>query len=239
MAPFILDPYQSLIANAFSEFWDVRDNQLKSIKTNSDTGNRGAVTGGKQLDGFLALLRQVSLDMGVPEECIYLKANHLPGYFRPTKNWDFLILSPSGRLIALAEFKSQVGSFGNNFNNRTEEALGSSVDFWTAFRENVFPGHIPPWAGYLFVVEKCERSTTPVKIAQPYFPVMPEFLETSYIDRYTLFCKRLMLERHYSATSLVWTSQQGEFGDVSPELSLQLFLFSLMGHLQSKRHEFS
>lgn len=239
MPPFSLDPYHNLIRDAFAEFWGVRKRQLESIKNSSDGSNRGAVTGGKQLDGFLMLLKQVALDMGVSEECIYLKANHLPGYFRPTKNWDFIILSPVGKLVALVEFKSQVGSFGNNFNNRTEEALGSSVDFWTAFRENVFAGSLPPWAGYLFVVEKCERSTSPVKVAQPFFSVMPEFVETSYIDRYALFCRRLVLERHYSSTSLVWTSDSNNYGDVSPELSLQTFLFSLMGHLQSNRHEFS
>ena len=43
-----------------------------------------------------------------------------------------------GRLLAVIELKSQVGpSFGNNFNNRTEEAIGSAVDFWTAYRAAV------------------------------------------------------------------------------------------------------
>lgn len=239
MPPFSLDLYRPLIAEAVVAFWNTREQQRSALKSGTDTSNRGAVVGGKQLDGFLQVLKQVALDMDVPESCIYLKANHLPGFFRPTKNWDFLIISPAGKLIALAELKSQVGSFGNNFNNRTEEALGSSIDFWTAFRENVYPSHTPPWAGYLFIVEQSTDSTTPVKVAQPYFPVMPEFVNTSYIDRYELFCKRLMRERHYSATSLVWTATPDRFGDVSPELSLQTFLFSLMGHLQSKRHEFS
>ena len=239
MTQFTLEPYHELIQTAFDDFWGVRERQRGVRRNPTDLSNRGAVTGGKQLDGFLELLRQVSLDMGIPDKCIYLKANHLPGYFRPTKNWDFLIISPAGRLVALAELKSQVGSFGNNFNNRTEEALGSSVDFWTAFRENVYSGHLPPWAGYLFIVEKRDKSTTAVKLAQPFFSVMPEFIGSSYIDRYQLFCQRLMLERHYSATSLLWTSRPDEYGDVSAELSLQTFLFSLMGHLQSRNHEFS
>lgn len=144
MPPLSLDTYKNLIIDAFASFWLTREKQFSTLKNSADTSNRGAVTGGKQLDGFLLLLKQVAIDLGIPEHCIYLKANHLPGYFRPTKNWDFLIISPRGQLIALAELKSQVGSFGNNFNNRTEEALGSSVDFWTAFRENVFPGHTPP-----------------------------------------------------------------------------------------------
>lgn len=239
MQPFSIEPYRSLIQTAIEEFWGVRERQKTALKDPADQSNRGAVTGGKQLDGFLLLLRQVALDMGVPESCIYLKANHLPGYFRPTKNWDFIVISPAGRLLVLAELKSQVGSFGNNFNNRTEEALGSALDFWTAFRENVYPSHQPPWAGYLFIVEHSKGSTTPVKVAQPFFPVMPEFVNTSYIERYTLFCRRLMSERHYSASALVWTAGSEAFGDVTPELSLQTLLFSLMGYLQGVRHEFS
>ncbi len=41
------------------------------------------------------------------------------------KKWDLLVVE--GCLIAAIEFKSQVGSFGNNYNNRTEEALGSQL----------------------------------------------------------------------------------------------------------------
>ena len=54
------------------------------------------------------------------------------------------------QLIAALEFKSQVGpSFGNNFNNRTEEAIGTAHDLWTAYREGALgndaarPGSVP------------------------------------------------------------------------------------------------
>lgn len=48
-------------------------------------------------------------------------------YFRPNKKWDLLVVDNNELVIAI-EFKSQVGpSFGNNFNNRTEEAMGSAV----------------------------------------------------------------------------------------------------------------
>jgi hypothetical protein len=53
----------------------------------------------------------------------------LPGWYRPEKKWDLLIVS-DGKLLAGIEFKSQVGSFGNNYNNRTEEAIGSATDIW-------------------------------------------------------------------------------------------------------------
>jgi hypothetical protein len=35
------------------------------------------------------------------------------GWYRPEKKWDLLIVS-DGKLLAGIEFKSQVGSFGNN-----------------------------------------------------------------------------------------------------------------------------
>jgi hypothetical protein len=45
------------------------------------------------------------------------------------------------------EFKSQIGpSFGNNFNNRTEEALGSATDIWAAYREGAFKPSSRPFA---------------------------------------------------------------------------------------------
>ena len=41
-----------------------------------------------------------------------------------------------GQLIAIVEFKSQVGpSFADSYNNRTEEALGNATDLWTAYGE--------------------------------------------------------------------------------------------------------
>ncbi|MCB9298852.1 MAG: hypothetical protein H6559_37890 [Lewinellaceae bacterium] len=53
-------------------------------RRNGPLGNRGAVAGGKQLDGFINLLARAAVDMGIPKEYIFLKGAHLPGYFRPT-----------------------------------------------------------------------------------------------------------------------------------------------------------
>ena len=227
------EKYIPQIQTAISAFWGTRNSQKgeQLRREAQDQGNRGAVTGGKQLDGFISLLMNLAIDMGVPEECIYTKNNHIPGYFRPTKDWDLLIVSPSNKLLVAIELKSQVGSFGNNFNNRTEEALGSAVDLWTAFRENVFPNQQAPWVGYLMVVEKTEKSSTPVRINEPHFEVMPEFKNTGYIDRYAILCKKLILERCYTSTALMWTSENGSFGDVADEISLNNFLAAYAGYL--------
>jgi hypothetical protein len=118
------------LQDAIDAFWETRSNQKnqQEDRATNDQGNRGAVTGGKQHDGFIQLLALIATDLGVPASWIYTKGNHLPGFFRPTKDWDFLIIAPDRQLLLVVEFKSQVGSFGNNFNNRIEEALGSAVD---------------------------------------------------------------------------------------------------------------
>ena len=65
-----------------------------------------------------------------------------PGYFRATKKWDLIVVS-NGALVLAMEFKSQARkSIGNNVNNRSEEAVGSAKDIWTAFREGRF-GAVP------------------------------------------------------------------------------------------------
>ena len=119
-------------------YWQTRSQQLEKQRKagGSDQGSRSAVTGGAQMDGFIELLTKLVVEAGIEAKDIY---NHqsleLPGYFRPNKKWDFLVV-PNGQLIAALELKSQVGpSFGNNFNNRTEEAMGSPLDLWTAYRE--------------------------------------------------------------------------------------------------------
>lgn len=230
--------YDKLLDKAIQHFWNTRNSQL-SGRSKADQGNRSAVTGGKQLDGFIELLVQVSKDIGIPEECIYVKGNNLPGFFRPTKDWDFLIITPSNKLITVVELKSQVGSFGNNFNNRTEEALGSAVDLWTAFKENGFPQTQPPWVGYLILVEKTDKSTRPVRLQEPYFKVRKEFSATSYLDRYALFCQKLMQERHYSATSLIWTEPDMKYGSLASDISFESFILSFMGFIQGKLNEFN
>lgn len=112
----------------------------------------------------------------------------LPGYFRPTKLWDLLVIH-QGELIAAIELKSQVGpSFGNNFNNRTEEAIGTAHDFWTAYREGAFGKQPRPFAGWLMLVEDAPQSRSPVRDSSPHFPVFEEFKGASYLKRYELLC---------------------------------------------------
>jgi len=126
--------YTEQISAAVEHFWKTRLKQYKnqgSATGKKDAGSRSAVTGGAQLDGFIRLLALILEDAGLTNHEIYTKKTVLPGYFRPTKDWD-LVAVVEGQLLATIEFKSHVGpSFGNNFNNRVEEALGSATDIQT------------------------------------------------------------------------------------------------------------
>lgn len=226
--------HKTLIKAAIKSFWETKKKQLTA---SGDSSNRGAVVGGKQLDAFAELLKTIAIENGIPEECIYTSQAYLPGFFRSSKNWDFLIIAPNKKLIAAVELKSQIGSYGNNFNNRTEEALGDAVDLWTAFRENQFPGQSAPWVGYLTVVGKDEGSTSPVRNNEPHYPVLPEFQDATYLDRYRILCQKLILERHYSMAALICTSGPEHYEDVSEDTSIDRFLQSFIGHLIGNLHE--
>ena len=115
-----------------------------------------------------------------------------------------ILVIKDGKLVAAIEAKSQVGpSFGNNFNNRTEEAMGSALDLWTAFREGAFNGGTPPFLGYFFMLEDCDASNRAVKVKEPHYKVFPEFVGATYTKRYELFCRRLSLERHYTSAAFI------------------------------------
>lgn len=234
------------IADAIRYFWTTRTGQITRQNANGvrDQGNRGAVTGGKQLDAFVNLICDLLSLNGVPETCIFINSDvELPGYFRPNKKWDLLVVDDDELVIAI-EFKSQVGpSFGNNFNNRTEEAMGTALDIWTAYREGVFGPHQAPWLGYFMVLEDCGKSNEPVRVRSPHFNVLKEFVDASYKERYEIFCDKLLLERQYSAACLVTTSfSEGDIIHDFPRenLSFEAFVISMLGaalaHFWGRRH---
>ena len=185
-----MNDYSVQVAKAVKHFWKVRTSQhdkQMSSPGKADAGMRGAVTGGKHLDGFIELLSNILSNAGLPDSTIHKRATTLPGYFRPTKNWDLVVVAEE-QLIASIEFKAHIGpSFGNNFNNRIEEALGSSLDLHTAYREGKFKPSAKPWLGWLMLLEETPRSTSPVKVHEPHFEVFDVFKEASYEKRYEIF----------------------------------------------------
>ena len=235
-----IDSFETLARRAITHFWQTRATAAENQKSRgvSDQGNRASVTAGKNLDGFSTLVRQLITDNGIRDAEVHTEGRSnltIPGFYRPTKNWDLLVVS-DGRLLAAIEFKSQVGpSFGNNFNNRVEEALGNATDLNTAFREGAFGESQRPFMGYFFVLEECPKSTAPVKFTSPHFPALPEFEETSYAARYDILCRKLVREGLYDSAALVMTSRtdidSGNWRDMSEMTSAKRFASVLAGKI--------
>ena len=239
--PLDLVDYENKSREAVKAFWGnreaARQKQIESGR--ADQGERAGVTAGKNMDGFLALVLDIIKANGLAHAEIHRKKAMLtlPGYFRPTKLWDLLVIH-KGELIAAIELKSQVGpSFGNNFNNRTEEAIGTAHDLWTAFREEAFGKQPRPFVGWLMMVEDAPSSRSSVRDSSPHFPVFEEFKGASYLQRYDLLCQRLVQEQLYTTAAVIAAERSavdtGDFTELSSMTNLKAFVTSLAGHVAS------
>lgn len=221
-------------------FWGNREKALQKQAElgNLDAGTRGAVTAGKNMDGFTALIADLVQSNGLASARIHLNKGMvvLPGYFRPTKQWDLLVLD-GRQLVAAIELKSQVGSFGNNFNNRTEEAIGTAHDLWVAYREGALGEQTKPFVGWLMLVEDHAKSRCAVRDSAPHFQVFPEFQGASYLKRYDLLCQRLVKEQLYTAASVMASpgtaASDGAFSSMTDLTSLKAFVTGFAGHIAS------
>ena len=224
--------------DAVQSFWDARARQQqKQVEAGKiDAGTRGAVTGGSQMGQLEALLTDILVDAGLDPSSIRARTSlELPGYYRSEKKWDLLVVV-DGQLLVAVEFKSQVGpSFGNNFNNRTEEAIGNAEDIWTAYREGRFGKHQAPFLGYFFLLEDCAKVHAPVRNSEPYFDVDPVFKGASYAKRYEVLCERLMLERKYSAACLTLATKNSPTSVTfpAPTLAFRQFAAAAEAHARS------
>ena len=230
--------YERKTHDAVKAFWGnrqaARQKQIDSDK--ADQGERAGVTAGKNMNGFLTLVLDVVRANGLAHAEIHQKRAMLtlPGYFRPTKLWDILVVHRS-ELVAAIELKSQVGSFGNNFNNRTEEAIGTAHDLWTAYREEAFGKQPRPFVGWLMLVEDAPKSRAKVTDSSPHFPVLEAFKGASYLKRYDLLCQKLVQEQLYTTAALIASprsaAETGEFSEMSAMTGLRTFVTALAGHV--------
>ena len=154
----------------------------------------------------------------------------LPGWFRPTKNWDLLALD-NGELVSAIELKSINSSFGNNANNRAEESIGSAFDAHTAFDEHLLgSSSIPPVMGYEMIVHDCPDSRIVGRgVRSAHFPIDPDFEGASYLDRFLLLCDRLRRKSLYQAVWLVFANpEDGVAYEPSALLSYDKFIANIV-----------
>jgi hypothetical protein len=231
---FTKDEIDRWLREAVRHFWNTRGSQTEKPGTATDARDAGdAVRGGAQMSGFAELLQRLLTMNGLQNSCIHVKRRvELPGWFRAEKKWDLLIVV-EGCLIGCMEFKSHIApSFGNNVNNRAEEALGNATDLWAAYREGAFKPSIRPWLGYLMLLEESKDTLRPVRTKVPHFKVFEEFQNASYAKRYEILLTKLVRERLYDASCLILSDRaratEGHYREPSEELSFYNLAVSLV-----------
>lgn len=245
--------FDELTQQAVHTFWHSRNS---GIVNPSQESGRAAVVGGKNMDGFVEIVRAVAAHCGLAGDAVHIRKSQvvLPGFFRATKNWDVLVIHER-RLLGVFEFKSQVGSFGNNFNNRSEEVIGSAADLWVAHHHGAYGGVVrnrgevreyaqallnpviqsdprPPFLAWLMLLEECDASMRSVRCDAPHFPVFKEFQDASYARRYQILCERLVERQLYSAAALELTpTGQDSHRALSPATSIRNMFSEFAGRL--------
>lgn len=195
---------------AMQAYWALKDEQLAAAEAIQSTaeGSAKAVRGGGHFAPVVQLIASFFTDAGYPVSSIHATghATILPAYLRPTKNWDLVVVH-RGVLVAAIEVKALGGpSFGNNYNNRLEEAIGCSTDL-TAANTAALVGPERPWLGYFFVMEDAFGSRHIVRErSSQSFPVDPVWANRSYQSRYALTGQRLVDLKMYDAVCYIVSS---------------------------------
>jgi hypothetical protein len=175
-------------------------------------------------------IAQVFIDAGIPGDCIWSDRSgfELPGYFRAEKKWDIVVVYKE-KLIAAIELKTIWGSYGNNINNRAEEAIGSAYDLAKALRAGLV-GDSAPWIGYVFVIKDDPNIRDSTRYREPHYKVDPVFVNASYLKRFELLCSRLVTERLYDKAWYVCLDEEtGNYREPNEEMTWNKFKTAIQG----------
>ncbi len=234
----MIDNLQSELADAVQWYWETRSGQGQEQRESEDStrGRRAEVLGGQQMDGFAGLIEDIVVDAGVPRESVKHDYHAtLPGYYRHEKEWDTAVVH-EGELLAVVEYKSQASSFGNNLNNRAEEAIGNNTDILQAYEEGVFSPSPQPFVGYLMLMADNEQSRNVPQVREPNFEVDEEFRNATYIDRMELLCLRMVRQRLVNNAAFILTDAEagleGDCWEPNEELRFKRFARSLASHVR-------
>lgn len=238
------EDYEREVRKCVRQFWGERKVALTKNKKGKrkDAGSRGGATAGKNLDGFVLLLTKQILEAATGSVEVHerKKLVTLPGYYRPTKQWD-IVVTHQGRLLATIELKSLGGpSFGNNANNRCEEAIGSAIDFRRVQREGGFGNGESPFLGFFILVHDSEGSRREPKNppSSPHFDCDAIFANASYQQRMAILCERMMQEDIYDCAAAMASpkdsGQSGHFSELSQTASFFRLIIKLKAHIHAE-----
>lgn len=227
-----LPDYTLLVDAAVGEYWNVRRGQAERSRAQGvlNTGTRSEVTGGRHLDELHALIVRVFIDAGIPPHLIDVKKRPIAGFFRRDKSWDVVVMV-ADRVVGIIELKSMAGeSPGQNYNNRTDEALGQAIDVWKAVERGIIDTPLRPWLGYFMLLEDNTAFNAPVHARRPVWEPDPAFDGSSYAKRYEVFFDRMVRERLLDAACLMLGDKStGEVRFPAASLSFQAFAAAIHG----------
>jgi len=236
--PIVLPPFQDRLSKAVAHYWRTLEAQTHKQKVGTDRGRRSAVTGGKQMDGFCELVDWVLRENGLDEASIYLRSDReIPGFFRPTKEWDMLVVH-EGRTMAAVEFTSyRVPPLASDTNTCIEETVGMAADVWTVLGEGAYnPPRKRPWLGWVMLFEDRTVAKRPAPEAWPPVEASPDFSIGSHGRGATeQILHKFTHERLFDAAALIASpgkgGAQGVFIEPAEDLSMKWFLASLAGYM--------
>jgi len=233
----MIDDLESELSDAVQYYWETRSGQGKEQRESEDStrGRRAEVLGGTQMDSFAGLIEDIVVEAGVPRESVKHDYHAtLPGYYRHEKEWDTAVVH-DGELLAVVEYKSQASSFGNNLNNRAEEAIGNNTDIIEAYEEGVFAPSPQPWIGYLMLMADNEKSRNVPQVREVNFDVDDEFKGATYVDRMELLCLRMVRKRLVNESAFILSDEErgmdGEYWQPNEELAFERFARALASHV--------
>ena len=196
------------IATAATQFWSARQSGTQSALHDK---------------AFLALVARELEGLGWPAHVAQFFGDPLAvvaGHFRVAKSWDIVCRDKKSIPRICVEFKSQVGSYGNNENNRYEEALGSGLDIRAKAGDAIA-------LGFFLVI--CDEEASR-RINRPRLPDLnPRFANTSHIDRRLVFAERIVEyelngRSLYDAAAILLIRKDGSFEHpTNPALRLAAF----------------
>lgn len=229
--------FETRAKEAVMAFWGhrelARQTQVNRGKLDNEEGSSFGID---NMDGFLALMKELVLRNGLQHEDIHLarRVLTLPGHSRPTKQWDMLVIN-EGRLVAALDLKSQIGPLFGDGSSKRAEAIATAHDLWSAYREGAFGKKPPPFVGSLMLLEDCPASRTPTSDQSPHFSVLSEFEKASYADRYNILCRKLVQELLYTEASVILSPRTavttGEYSELSELTGLRTFVAGFAAHI--------
>lgn len=211
-----------------------------SVRSVFEALNNTSSTSDVHLDGLMDAMIDDLVEGGINRSSIKKKPTRpnpndrqpdttVPGWFRPTKNWDIAIYH-GDELMGLIELKTLTKSVAKNVNNRIEESIGSPFDLSNAVLEGLL-GHLVrrPVMGYVMVIP-CNQETEKIKHYNESdnrasrFLVDEEYEGASIASIFAVSSRRLLQKGIYDAVWIVMQSDGGEVTEPDDQLTYSRFI---------------